>query len=115
MWLNEGIAQIEEPRSSRSQGSRLAALYTSQHNIPLNQLEASFSQFSTAEANVAYVQSLTAVEYIRDTYGLTQLIDVVKRLGQGQSTESALRSSIHSGYGQLEQELTAYLKRTYGG
>jgi tetratricopeptide (TPR) repeat protein len=114
-WLNEGIAQLEEPRSSRSQGSRLAALYTTQHNIPLNQLEASFTQFSTAEANVAYVQSLTAVEYIRDTYGLTQLIEVVKRLGDGQSTESALRSSIHSGYGQLEQELTAYLKRNYGG
>lgn len=114
-WLNEGIAQLEEPRSARSQGSRLAVLYSSQHNIPLNQLEAPFLQFSDDEAHVAYAQSLIAVEYIRDTYGMTQLMDIVKRLGEGQSTESALRATIHSGYGQLEQELTAYLKHTYGG
>jgi tetratricopeptide (TPR) repeat protein len=114
-WLNEGIAQLEEGRSSRSNGSRLAALYISQHNIPLNQLETSFTRFNTDEARVAYAQSLISTEYIRDTYGLAHLIDVVKRLGEGQSPEAALRSAIHSGYGQLETELTAYLKRTYGG
>lgn len=113
-WLNEGIAQIEEPRSARSQGSRLASLYGSQHNIPLNELEASFTRFNSAEANVAYVQSLAAVEYIRDTYGMSDLAAILKRLGEGQSTESALRSTIHSGYGQLEQELTTFLKRSYG-
>src|SRR5207302_1453126 len=109
-WLNEGIAQLEEPRSARSQGSRLATLYVSQRNIPLNQLEAPFNKFSTDEAQVAYAQSLVAVEYIRDTYGMSDLTEIVKRLGEGQSVESALRSTIHSGYGQLEQELTAYLK-----
>jgi hypothetical protein len=114
-WLNEGMAQLEEGRSSRSQGGRLSALYSSQHNIPLNQLESSFTQFTSSEAQVAYIQSLTSVEYIRDTYGMTQLTDVIKRLGEGQSAESALRGAIHSGYGQLEAELTAYLKRTYGG
>ena len=113
-WLNEGIAQLEEPRSTRSQGSRLAALYTTQHNIPLNELEASFVRLTPAEANVAYAQSLFSVEYIRDTYGMSDLAAILKRLGEGQSTESALRSTIHSGYGQLEQELTTYLKRSYG-
>jgi len=113
-WLNEGIAQLEEPRSSRAQGSQLARLYGAQANIPLNELEASFARFSSAEANVAYVQSLFAAEYIRDTYGMSDLTGIIKRLGDGQSTESALRSTIHSGYGQLEQELSTYLKRSYG-
>jgi Tfp pilus assembly protein PilF len=113
-WLNEGIAQLEEPRSARAQGSRLAALYSTQHNIPLNELEASFIRFTTPEANVAYTQSLFAAEYIRDTYGMSDLAAIVKRLGEGQSIESSLRSTIHSGYGQLEQELTTYLKNSYG-
>lgn len=114
-WLNEGVAQLEEGRSSRSNGSRLAALYLSQHNIPLNQLETSFTKFSTAEAGVAYAQSLLTAEYIRDTYGQSDLASVLKRLGEGQSAEAALRSTIHSGYGQLEQEITAFLRRSYGG
>ncbi len=113
-WLNEGIAQLEEPRSARGQSSQLARLYGAQHNIPLNELEASFVRFDRAEANVAYTQSLFAAEYIRDTYGLSDLTGIVKRLGDGQSTESALRSTIHSGYGQLEQELATYLKSSYG-
>ncbi|MCU1287186.1 MAG: repeat protein [Acidobacteriales bacterium] len=113
-WFNEGVAQIEEPKSAAQQGRRLASLYTTQHDIPLNQLEASFSHFSVPEAALAYAQSLISVEYIRDTYGMSDIAIILKRLGEGQSTESALRSTIHSGYGQLQQELTAYLKRTYG-
>lgn len=114
-WLNEGVAQLEEPRSARAQGSRLASLYVSQHNIPLNELEGAFTKFSSDEAQIAYAQSLIAIEYIRDTYGMSALADILKRLGEGQSVESALRSTIHSGYGQFETELTAYLKRNYGG
>lgn len=113
-WLNEGIAQLLEPRSAAPEGRRLAALYTAQRNIPLNQLEGSFLRFSTEEAVVAYAQSLAAVEFIRDTYGVSELARVLKRIGDGQSTESALRSSIQSGYAQLEQELTQHLRRSYG-
>jgi hypothetical protein len=113
-WLNEGVAQIEEPKSAAQQGRRLASLYMTQHDIPLNQLEGPFSRFSAPEAAVAYAQSLLSVEYIRDTYGIGDVATILKRLGEGQSTESALRSTIHSGYGQLQQELTAYLKKNYG-
>ena len=113
-WLNEGVAQLLEPRSSASDGSRLAMLYTSHRNIPLNELEGSFMRFSTLEAQVAYAQSLASVEYIRNTYGMNAVAAVLRRIGEGFSTESALRASIHSGYSQLEQELTEHLQRTYG-
>ena len=89
-------------------------LYGSQRNIPLNELEGSFLRFSSQEAVVAYAQSLIAAEYIRDTYGMSDLAMVLKRIGEGQSTESALRSTIHSGYAQFEQELTRHLQRSYG-
>jgi hypothetical protein len=113
-WLNEGVAQLEEQRSSRNQGHKLALLYGTQRNIPLNELEGSFMQFPTPIAALAYAQSLLSAEYIRDTYGMSDLALVLKRIGEGQSTESALRSTIHSGYAQLERELTAYLQKIYG-
>ncbi|MEO6119842.1 MAG: hypothetical protein ABIP12_04060, partial [Terriglobales bacterium] len=82
-WLNEGVAQLMEPRSAAPEGRKLAALYGAQRNIPLNELEGSFQRFSPEEAVVAYAQSLIAAEYIRDTYGLSDLARVLKRIGEG--------------------------------
>jgi hypothetical protein len=39
---------------------------------------------------------------------------ILQLLGQGNSTESALRSTIHSDYGQLESEVAKYLADKYG-
>jgi len=113
-WLNEGIAQVEEGRSSAQFGPRLAALYASGRQVPLSQFEASFQGYSSAEAAVAYAESLAAVEYIRDNYGWSDVARLLKRLSEGQSVESALRSTIRCGYAELETELTAYLKKNYG-
>lgn len=114
-WLNEGIAQVEEGRTTAEIGHRLASLYASGHQIPLNQLEGEFQSYSSEEASVAYAESLSAVEYIRATYGIGDLARLLQRLGDGQSAESALRSTIHGGYAEMETEITNYLKKTYGG
>lgn len=112
-WLNEGIAQAVEPKML-SGGNRLAELYHSQQQIPLNALEASFMRFSPQQATVAYAESLAAVQYIIDTYGMSDVQRVLERLGEGSSTEAALRSVIHSDYGQLEEEIGKYLSGKYG-
>jgi hypothetical protein len=113
-WLNEGIAEMEEGMSTVAFGSRLASLYIAGHQIPLNQLEGNFNAYSSGEASVAYAEGLAAVEYIRNTYGLGDVARILQRLGDGKSIESALRSTIHSGYAELESEMTAYLKKNYG-
>jgi tetratricopeptide (TPR) repeat protein len=113
-WLNEGIAQLEQGMTTAPIGARLAGLYNSGHQIPLNQLEGRFDTYSTSEAAVAYAEALAATEYIRNTYGMDELARILHRLGEGQSIESALRSSIHSGYAGLEAEITNYLKKNYG-
>ena len=112
-WLNEGIAQAVEPKMLSS-GSRLAELYRTQHEIPLNALEAGFMRFSPLEAAVAYEESLAAAQYIIDTYGMSDVQRVLQRLGEGSSTEAALREVIHSDYGQLEEEVGKYLASKYG-
>jgi tetratricopeptide (TPR) repeat protein len=113
-WLNEGIAELEEGLTTAAFGSRLSTLYTSGHQIPLNLLEGNFDSYSAAEASVAYAESLAAVEYIRNAYGMADLARILLRLGEGQSIESALRSTIHAGYAELETEMTSYLRKEYG-
>jgi tetratricopeptide (TPR) repeat protein len=113
-WLHEGIAQFLEPKSLGSEGHQLAQLFKSQHNIPLSILEGSFLQFSGPEAYLAYAESLAAVSYINDSYGMSDVQRILQRISQGSSTEAALRATIHSDYGQLESELARYLADKYG-
>jgi hypothetical protein len=113
-WLHEGIAQALEPKSLTSNGGRLAQLFAAQHEIPFNALEGSFLRFSGMEATLAYDESLAAVLYINDTYSMGDLRRVLERLGQGSSTEAALRATIHSDYGQLQTDVGRYLLDRYG-
>ena len=76
--------------------------------------EDSFTSYSPSEAAVVYAESLAAVEYIRNTYGMPDVARILQRVGEGQSIESALRSTIHGGYAELEREIAAYLKKNYG-
>jgi tetratricopeptide (TPR) repeat protein len=113
-WLHEGIAQLLEPKSLGSDGRQLAQLFKSQRNIPLNVLEGSFMRFSGGEAYLAYAESLAAVSYINDSYGMGDIQRILQLLSQGSSTEAALRATIHSDYGQLESEIGKYLSDRYG-
>jgi len=114
VWLHEGIAQFLEPRSLGSDGRQLSMLFKSQRNIALNALEGNFLRFSGTEAYVAYAESLAAVSYISDSYGLSDIQTILQRISQGSSTEAALRATIHSDYGQMESDLARYLADKYG-
>ncbi|MBZ5679062.1 MAG: tetratricopeptide repeat protein [Acidobacteriia bacterium] len=113
-WLHEGIAQLLEGKNLGSDGHALAQLFKLQRNIPLNVLEGSFMRFSGVEAYVAYAESLAAVSYINDSYGMSDIQRILQLLSQGTSTEAALRATVHSDYGQLESDLAKYLADKYG-
>jgi len=113
-WLHEGIAQMLEPKSLGGDGRQLAVLFKTQQQIPLNALEASFINFSGVQAYVAYAESLAAVSYINEAYGMSDIQRILQRISEGNSTEAALRATIHSDYGQLETELAKYLADHYG-
>jgi tetratricopeptide (TPR) repeat protein len=114
IWLHEGIAQLLEPKSLGSDGHQLAQLFKTKRNIPLNALEGSFMRLSGSEAYLAYAESLAAVSYINDSYGMSDIQRILQRLGEGSSTEAAMRATIHSDYGQLESDLGKYLSDKYG-
>jgi hypothetical protein len=70
-------------------------------------------RFSGAEATLAYDESLAAVQYIIDTYGMSDVQHILKMLGEGSSTEVALRTTIHSDYQHLDYEVRQYLVNRY--
>jgi tetratricopeptide (TPR) repeat protein len=112
-WLHEGIAQMLEPRALHG-GTTLAQLFKADREMPLNSLESGFSSLSSAQAELAYAESLATVSYIRDRYGMSDVLRIIEKLGQGESVESALRSTIHCDYKQLQEETGAALIHQFG-
>ena len=77
--------------------------------------EGSFLQFSGPQAYLAYAESLAALFLTSQTsYGMSDIQRILERISQGNSTEAALRATIHSDYGQLESDLAKYLADKYG-
>lgn len=113
-WLNEGIAQVLEPKTLSSRGSRLSRTFQEHADLPFNTLESSFIRLSPQQAVLAYDESLAVVEYINETYGISDVQRILQRLGEGSSTETALRGTIHSDYGRLRDEVAHYLFTKYG-
>ena len=108
------MAQAEEGRSSATHGRALAQIFSQGTEIPYNALEGSFLQLATPQATLAYAESLAAVEYIHDTYGMSDVPRILERLAQGSSSEAALRATIHADYRQLRDDLARWLKDKYG-
>ncbi len=113
-WLNEGIAQLVEPKTVAPRGLRLAQLYSAGRAIPLKDLENSFMGYSSAEGMLAYDEALAASEFIRDTYGMAELRNILERIGEGATPEQALQSTMRLDYPGFEQELGRYLTAKYG-
>ena len=87
-WLNEGLAQYFDGTDSNAAQRRMRALGRA---IPLKHLEGGFGGLGAAEAQVAYDESLLAVNVIaeRPGFGWTQLLHQLEDDG---SVEDALRS-----------------------
>jgi len=110
-WLNEGIAQMEEPRNSSAFAEPLARLYHDGKQAPLHYLEGSFLRFSPAQAQLAYAESLAATEYLRANYGMFALRHMLELLNDGEAPETALNQAVHTNYADLESGIGAYLAK----
>ena len=110
-WLNEGIAQMMEPKSAAAYNRALARLFATGKQAPLSQLEGSFTTFSPDQAAVAYTESLAATEYLRSNYGISGLRRMLQLIGDGESGEGALRLITRSNYREFEKSLADYLAK----
>jgi Tfp pilus assembly protein PilF len=109
-WLNEGLAQLMEPRSASPYAIVLARLFEQHKQIPFAALEHPFNDLSETQAKGAYAESLSALEYLRSRYGMDGVLHILRRVGSGEAPESALRAVTSSDYAGLEKGLGAYLE-----
>ena len=109
VWLNEGLAQMMEPRSSGMYAQQLAGLFQAQKEIPFEVLEHPFMRFSALQAEVAYAESLSAVEYLQNRYGIREIVQMAQSIGSGVGAEQALKNSTGMDYSVLQQRLGEYL------
>ena len=88
VWLNEGLAQYEE---------RWARPHVEpgpiKNFIPLSELSGSFMGMDADKAEQAYAQSLSAVQYYINRYGMYSLSKLVKLLGEGRGIGEAMEEA----------------------
>jgi tetratricopeptide (TPR) repeat protein len=108
-WLQEGLAQLMEPRSSSMYAHELGLLFlerkAERKAAPFSVLEHSFTRFSALQAQVAYAESLAAVEYLRGRYGMGEIVRMLESIGSGVEPETALRNSTGMDYSVLQERL----------
>jgi len=108
-WLHEGLAQVEEGKTSAAYAGALLEAWRATHTFGLRSLETSFRRFAGPEARSGYAVSLAAVEMLRDTRGPGALSHLLDRLGDGEEVEDAMRETVRGDYARIESDLADWL------
>jgi tetratricopeptide (TPR) repeat protein len=87
-WLHEGIAQYMEGKSARAYDYQLGQIVKN-------------SGFSSLPL---YPASLSMVEYMIQAYGFSDLLRILKALGDGMSVDMAMKQYLHANFQEFAQE-----------
>jgi tetratricopeptide (TPR) repeat protein len=114
-WFNEGLAQMEDGSKLAGAGKQLAASLAAGRTPLLASLQESFLNLSEQQAVLAYAESLGALEYFRDTYGMAGIQRMLRLMRAHPDFSSLLENEFNTTNAGLEQSVTDYLERRYGG
>jgi hypothetical protein len=112
-WIQEGLAQWMEGKRSDVAAVGLVRMYQSNPDLGIIHFEGDWMKFSNDAAAVAYAWALANIEYIVHSGGVSDLNRLMDRLATGESTESAMKTVLRSGYADLAGNTVDYLKKTY--
>lgn len=111
-WLDEGLAQLlanqydyrdTDLLSRAVVSNRLHRLWEIQYLMGMND----------ADARLAYAQSLIAVEWLRDEYGMSGLSNLVHELRNGKRFEEVFPALYGMPFGEFESRVQQKLHDTY--
>jgi len=102
-WLNEGIAQYEEGKSSSALSLEIKEALAS-GGLRLKGLEGSFMGYNSNAAHTAYLLSLSATEYIIREFGASAVKRILEDLGSGMSVDDSLKAVLYMGYDELDRD-----------
>lgn len=101
-WLNEGLATMFEPSPNAEAGALLAAARQAEALPSLAVLCGPFPAGS-AEAQLAYVQSASVVQYIHDRYGVSALRGLLEAYADGLACSSGVERVLGVPLAELDQ------------
>lgn len=108
-WLNEGLAQYEEGKSSSAHAEEISEALSS--GMRLRLLEGSFMGYNANAAHTAYLLSLSATEYIIREFGVSAVKRILENLGSGMSMDEALKAAVYMSYDELDGGWRKYAAR----
>jgi hypothetical protein len=96
-WLDEGTAQYEERWARQPKADGFTP-------VPLSTLDATFINMDPDKAKNAYAESLSAVQYYVDRFGMYSLSNLIKNLGEGRGVSDAMKKAAGVSLSEFEQD-----------
>ena len=112
-WFSEGYAEWASGGWNAAEGWRLRLAMAGGRTPPLDSLALDWPA-DRASAEIAYMLSATAVEYLVTGSGERGMALFLARWREGKSFEGALRGTFGVTSGQLEGDWNKYVRRRYG-
>lgn len=106
-WLHEGIAQWLEGGDPNRDDATVVAAARDGQSVSLAALNGGFRHMSTAEATVAYAESLSAVAHILRTRGEAGVTRLLAALGDGLPHEEAFVVALAESYSEFQKSWAA--------
>ena len=111
-WFNEGLAQLEDGATTARYGKELARVFA--RTPKYSALEGSFMNLPPNGAGLVYAKSLAGIEYLRDTYGLTEIRQLLRAMAGNPDFDALLQLELRLTYPTFEQDVATYLEKRYG-
>jgi tetratricopeptide (TPR) repeat protein len=103
-WFNEGVALLQEGQSAASLRAMLTELHQSNRLIHLSSLQESFTTLKANAADVAYAESLAAVEHIVAHFGKPAIKNILELMAQNYNFENAFNTALRRSVSDFEAE-----------
>jgi len=94
LWLNEGIAEVFGRRQYSQSEADVDRAARKKAYVDFSNLEGSFSGLGSADANLAYQQSFSLVNYLVSAYGWHRVSLILSGLGSGLNVKEAIARAL---------------------
>ena len=113
-WFNEGLAQLEEGATTATMGSQLARAAATGSLPSFPSLEGPFLNMPQDQVALAYAKSLAALEYLRTTFDMGEIRNLLKAMPSQPDFGVLLQDELRLSYPAFEQEVANYIVKKYG-
>ncbi len=112
VWFREGLAASFEQRPDPAYRLALQQAQLRQDFIPLAEMCKTFGTSAADRMTLAYAQSQSVVNYIRQTYGWTGIRNLIEAYGDGMGCSAGVERALGKDLLALEREWRLWLERS---